>query len=93
MSKLLSMRDAIAELVSDGASVALGLQLEPCRRRVPYLLEELATPDQMLRPSDAMVAYRAWAAAAAHEDLRYHAPFVTRERGTSRATRTSVAPR
>jgi len=28
MSKLLSMRDAIAELVPDGASVALGLQLE-----------------------------------------------------------------
>lgn len=28
MSKLLTMREAIAELVSDGASVALGLQLE-----------------------------------------------------------------
>src|SRR5437899_6266554 len=28
MSKLLSMRDAVAELVQDGASVALGLQLE-----------------------------------------------------------------
>jgi len=28
MSKLLSMRDAISELVPDGASVALGLQLE-----------------------------------------------------------------
>ena len=28
MSKLLSMRDAIADLVPDGASVALGLQLE-----------------------------------------------------------------
>lgn len=50
---------------------ALVPPLPPC---VPYLLEELSTPDQMLRPSDAMVAYRAWAAAAAHEDLRYHAP-------------------
>ena len=28
MSKLLTMRSAIADLVSDGASVALGLQLE-----------------------------------------------------------------
>src|SRR5438105_10573469 len=28
MSKLLSMRDAIAELVPDGAKVALGLQME-----------------------------------------------------------------
>src|ERR1700749_3265178 len=28
MSKLLSMRDAIAEFVPDGASVALGLQME-----------------------------------------------------------------
>ena len=28
MSKLLTMRDAIAELVPDGASVALGLQME-----------------------------------------------------------------
>ena len=28
MSKLLSMHEAIAELVPDGASVALGLQLE-----------------------------------------------------------------
>src|ERR1700693_3587476 len=28
MSKLISMREAIANLVSDGASVALGLQME-----------------------------------------------------------------
>ena len=28
MSKLLSMRDAIADFVPDGASVALGLQME-----------------------------------------------------------------
>ena len=28
MSKLLTMREAIAELVPDGASVALGLQME-----------------------------------------------------------------
>ena len=28
MSKLLSMRDAIAQLVPDGASVDLGLQME-----------------------------------------------------------------
>ena len=50
---------------------ALVPPLPPC---VPFLLEELATPDQTNRPSDAMAAYRAWAAAAAHEDLRYHAP-------------------
>ena len=50
---------------------ALVPPLPPC---VPFLLEELATPDQTLRPGDAMAAYRAWAAAAAHEDLRYHAP-------------------
>src|SRR4029450_4591485 len=50
---------------------ALVPPLPPC---VPYLLEELAPPAQLLRPADARVPYRAWAAAAAHEDLRYHAP-------------------